>query len=63
MDLVKGETVVIRQEYDLFDNQMEGREGLYIKTDNTTGKHLIYFPQIGEWGEFASSNTMGGGHG
>ena len=51
MDLIKGETVIIRQEYDLFDNQMEGREGLYIKTDKTTGKHLIYFPQIGEWGE------------
>ena len=51
MSLIKGETVIVRQEYNLFDNQMEGRSGLYIKTDELTGKHLVYFPQVGEWGE------------
>ena len=51
MSLIKGETVIVKQDYNLFDNEMRGQNGLYIKTDNLTGKHLIYFPQIGEWGE------------
>ena len=51
MSLIKGETVIVKQDYNLFDNEMRGQSGLYIKTDNLTGKHLIYFPQIGEWGE------------
>lgn len=51
MSLIKGETIIVRQEYNLFDNQMLDQQGLYIKTNETTGKHLIYFPQIEEWGE------------
>lgn len=51
MEMVKGETVIIRQEYDLFDNQMKGQRGVYLKTNEETGKHLIYFPQIQEFGE------------
>lgn len=49
--MVKGETVLVIQEYDLFDNQMKGETGIYLKTDLSTGKHLIYFPQVGEFGE------------
>lgn len=51
MEMVKGETVIIRQEYDLFDNQMNGQRGIYLKTNEETGKHLIYFPQVQEFGE------------
>lgn len=51
MEMVKGETVIVRQEYDLFDNQMKGQRGIYLKTNEETGKHLIYFPQVQEFGE------------
>jgi len=60
-DMVKGEAVIIRQEYDIFDNLMEGAKGIYIKTDEDTGKHLIYFPQIGEWGEVAKIERVSPG--
>ena len=42
MEMVKGETVIVKQEYNLFDNQMEGQSGIFVKTDKNTGKHLIY---------------------
>tara|TARA_Y100000004_G_C8901888_1_gene406779 strand:+ start:245 stop:523 length:279 start_codon:yes stop_codon:yes gene_type:complete len=50
-DIVKGETVIVRQEYNLFDNEMINQEGIYVKTSPVTGKHLVYFPQVEEWGE------------
>ena len=49
--MIKGETVIVRQDYDLFDNQMNGQSGIYLKTNKQTGKHLIYFPQVQEFGE------------
>lgn len=49
--LIKGEAVIARQKYNLFDNEVEGTVGIYIKTDNVSGKHLIYFPEVGDWGE------------
>ena len=50
-DIIKGETVIVRQKYNLFDNEMANQEGIYIKTSDVTGKHLVYFPQVEEWGE------------
>lgn len=61
MEMVKGETVIIKQEYNLFDNQMEGQSGIFVKTDKNTGKHLIYFPQVEEWGEIEEIERVNAG--
>lgn len=59
--MVKGETVIVRQEYDLFENQMNGQIGIYLKTNESTGKHLIYFPQIEEFGEIENVERVNEG--
>lgn len=61
MEMVKGETVIVKQEYNLFDNQMEGQSGIFVKTDKNTGKHLIYFPQVEEWGEIEEIERVNAG--
>ena len=59
--MVKGETVLVLQEYDLFDNQMKGQCGIYLKTSKDTGKHLIYFPQVQEFGEIKEIERVNAG--
>ncbi len=59
--MIKGETVIVRQDYDLFDNQMNGQSGIYLKTDKQTGKHLIYFPQVQEFGEIVEIERINEG--
>lgn len=50
-EILRGETVIVRQSYNLFENELDGEEGVYIRTNEETGKHLVYFPQFEEWGE------------
>ena len=48
---VRGESVQPNEDYDLFGTNVNGCKGIYIKTDDSTGKLLIYFPVNQEWGE------------
>ena len=55
---MKQETVISRGErlksivdYDLFGNNTNGHSGIFLKKDKSSNKHLIYFPQFGEWAE------------
>ena len=50
--MVKGEALKILVDYDLFGNNAKNEIGAYLKTDKKTQKHLVYFFQFTEWGEF-----------
>ena len=52
----KGESILVKIEYDLFGNDMLGKKGIYVST-GSTGKLLIFFPKIGEWGEFSEEDV------
>ena len=39
-------------DYDLFGTNVKDNLGVYLKTDQVTNKHLVYFLEIEEWGEF-----------
>jgi len=49
--MIRGEEVKVLVDYDLFDLNVKGEKGVYLRTDETTGKHLIYFPVNGEWAD------------
>lgn len=61
----KGEAVRCVVDYDLFDcENVNGDEGYYIEYSEANKKHLIYFPDCGEWaelseGEFERVNKPG----
>jgi len=48
----KGEEVRVLIDYDLFDFNVKDEVGIYIKTSEETGKHLVYFSANEEWAEF-----------
>jgi|TARA_Y100000114_G_scaffold132407_1_gene131154 hypothetical protein len=50
-EIIKGEAVIAREDYDLFGVNVNGFLGIFIRKDKHTGKHLIYFPILEEWGE------------
>jgi hypothetical protein len=47
----RGETIRCIVDYDLYDTNLNGKEGCFIKLDDSTEKHLIWFPCNGEWAE------------
>lgn len=47
----KGEAVRCVVDYDLFDFNIKGQEGCYIKYSETNDKHIIHFPCNKEWAE------------
>ena len=49
--MIKGEEIKCVVSYNLFDNDIKDVVGLYVRTNNDTGKHLIYFKEIEEWAE------------
>jgi hypothetical protein len=50
MVIIRGEEIRVIREYDLFDNNLMDHIGIFLKSD-FNGKHLIYFPHLGEWAE------------
>ena len=48
----KGEEVRIKISYDLFGTDVKDDVGIYVSTMGGSGKLLIFFPHVGEWGEF-----------
>ena len=51
--MTRGEDVLVLEDYDLFDKNMKDCRGIYIKTDQETGKFLIYFPINQEWADMS----------
>ena len=51
----KGEEVRVLVDYDLFDQNVKDEIGVYVKTSEVNGKHLVYFSIIQEWGEFTDN--------
>ena len=50
--MTRGEAVRCIVDYDLFDcENVNGDEGCYIEYSEANDKHLIYFPECGEWAE------------
>jgi len=50
--MTRGEAVRCTVDYDLFDcENVNGDEGCYIEYSEANDKHLIYFPECGEWAE------------
>lgn len=49
--MIRGEEIRVLIDYDLFDLNIKGEVGIYIKTDERSGKHMCYFSQNGEWAE------------
>ena len=54
--MIRGEEVMVIADYDLFDLNIKGEKGVYLKTDEGSGKHLVYFPINGEWAELPDSS-------
>ena len=50
----RGEAVRCIVDYDLFDVNINGEEGCFVKYSTSTKKHLIWFPCNGEWAELKS---------
>jgi hypothetical protein len=50
--MTRGESLRVLIDYDLFGTNAKGEVGVYLKTDQVTNKHLVYFLEIEEWGEF-----------
>ena len=52
--MTRGEAVRCVVNYDLFDcDNINGEEGCYIHYSEANKKHLIYFPDCGEWAELS----------
>ena len=52
--MTRGEDIRATESYDLFDLDIKGLVGVYI-SETSTGKHLIYFRENGEWAELSRS--------
>jgi|TARA_R110002110_G_scaffold284864_1_gene498927 hypothetical protein len=50
--MTRGEALQIKQDYDLFGVNVNSFISVYLKTDATTGKHMVYFLELEEWAEF-----------
>lgn len=50
--MIKGEAIRCIGDYELFEcGNINGEEGCYISYSESNGKHMIYFPECGEWAE------------
>ena len=50
----RGEAVKCIVDYDLFDVNINGEEGCFVKLDEASNKSLTYFWINGEWAELES---------
>ena len=57
--MTRGEAVRCVVDYDLFDcENVNGDEGCYIEYSEANDKHLIYFPECGEWAELKENEFV-----
>lgn len=61
LDIVKGESVIAREDYDLFGTNVNGMTGFFIRKDKVTEAHLVYFPALEEWGEIKEIERLNPG--
>tara|TARA_B100000214_G_scaffold268036_1_gene198810 strand:- start:13765 stop:14037 length:273 start_codon:yes stop_codon:yes gene_type:complete len=54
-EILRGESVIATQDYDLFGNNVNNCLGIFLKIDSQTNKSLIYFPEFEEWAELTPS--------
>lgn len=50
-EITKGEAIIARQDYNLYGTNVNGFEGIYCSTNEQTGRILVYFPELEEYGE------------
>ena len=50
-EIIKGESVIARQDYNLYGVNVNGKEGIYCSTNEHTGRILVFFPDLEEYGE------------
>lgn len=55
--MIRGEAVRVLDDYDLFGTNAKDKIGVYLKTSDTTSKHLIYFLDVEEWAELKDSSV------
>ena len=55
-DILRGEEFLVLSDYDLFDLNVKGLRGLYLKTDESSGKYLLRFSENGEYAEIDPVN-------
>jgi len=60
-EMVKGESVIARQDYNLYGVNVNGKEGIYCDTNKETGRALIYFPEVEEYGEIIDFERVNSG--
>ena len=54
----RGEAVRCIVDYDLFDININGEEGCFLKLDENSKKSLVYFWINGEWAELRQGEMM-----
>jgi len=47
----RGEAIRCIVDYDLFETNLNGEEGCYVKFSKVNDKYLIWFPCNGDWAE------------
>ena len=52
-EVIRGEEFLVLNDYDLFDLNVKGLRGLYLKTDEASGKYLLRFSENGEYAEIS----------
>ena len=50
-EVTRGEEFLVLSDYDLFDLNVKGLKGLYLKTDEASGRYLLRFSENGEYAE------------
>ena len=55
--MTRGEEVKVLVDYDLFDTNIKGETGVYLKTSSTTKKYLVYFSVNDEWAELSEEQV------
>lgn len=50
--ITRGESVKFLVDYDLYDHNIKGMIGIFLKQDKNSGKCLVYVPKVKEWAEF-----------
>ena len=57
--MTKGEAVRCIEDYELFEcGNINGEEGCYICYSESNGKHMVYFPECGEWAELTENQMQ-----
>lgn len=55
--MTRGEEIKVLVDYDLFDLNIKGEVGIFLRTGASNGKHLTYFPVNGEWAELSDDQV------